>query len=61
MDDLGRVVAEAELAWPDEHVAVLLPAQDRKPFADTGWTTFLPGDPNLYESLTDALQKEVPG
>ena len=61
VDDLGRVVAEAELAWPDEHVAVLLPAQDRKPFADTGWTTFLPGDPNLYESLTDALQKEVPG
>ena len=60
VDDLGRVVAEAELAWPDEQIAVLLPDQDRKLFVDAGWTTFLPGDPNLYESLTDALHKEVP-
>ena len=60
VDDLGRVVAEAELAWPDEQIAVLLPDQDRKPFADAGWKTFLPSDPNLYESVTDALQKAVP-
>ena len=38
----GTVVAEAEAAWPDAHVAVLLPAQESgtAAFSEAGWTVF---------------------
>jgi DEAD/DEAH box helicase domain-containing protein len=38
----GVVVAQAELAWPEQRVAVLLPGEDesRALFADAGWQVF---------------------
>lgn len=43
MDNTGRVVAEAELAWPSTRVAIVLTTQDddRKQFESHGWTVFL--------------------
>ena len=36
----GRVLAEAELAWPEQKVAVLLPLQQpcKRLFEEAGWT-----------------------
>src|SRR5262249_54370151 len=41
-DEQGRVCAEAELAWPSQQVAVLLPEQDgaEADFAAQGWKVF---------------------
>ena len=38
----GRVIAEAELAWPGRKAAVLLPEQQAwsGPFEEVGWTVF---------------------
>jgi len=42
MDDKGRVIAEAELAWPDATAAVLMPgtATDSALFVEQGWHVF---------------------
>ena len=45
-DDRGDVLAEAELAWPDERLVVLTPGQDdMKPiWVDEGWTVMVLSD-----------------
>jgi DEAD/DEAH box helicase domain-containing protein len=43
-DEQGRVCAEAELAWPDKQVAVVLPERSAAPdiFRERGWSVFDP-------------------
>jgi DEAD/DEAH box helicase domain-containing protein len=43
-DEQGRVCAEAELAWPDKRVAVVLPERSAAPdtFRGRGWSVFDP-------------------
>ena len=43
-DDQGRVCAEAELAWPDRRIAVVLPERSAAPetFRGRGWSVFDP-------------------
>jgi DEAD/DEAH box helicase domain-containing protein len=54
-DTLGRVVAQSELAWPDQRVAVLLPdaADDREAFLNQAWRIFLCDD--ALQSILQAL------
>jgi DEAD/DEAH box helicase domain-containing protein len=43
-DDGGRVCAEAELAWPDQRIAVVLPERSAgsESFRERGWNVFDP-------------------
>ena len=43
-DEKGRVCGEAELAWPDKQVAVVLPEryEAAETFRERGWTVFDP-------------------
>ena len=53
----GRVIAEAEVAWPDRKVAVL-PAEQRvwtALFEEAGWTVFDDTAENLTESVAGIL------
>ncbi len=52
-DASGEVVAEAELAWEAKRIAVLLPGQDKRSFAEAGWIVFLPDAPDLAAALTE--------
>ncbi len=57
-DDEGRVCADAELAWEDRLLAVLLPerSESMEAFQQQGWTVFLaPGltDEQLRELLSE--------
>jgi hypothetical protein len=56
-DEQGRVCAEAELAWPSEKVAVLLPeqAEAAEDFAAQGWKVFSTEDEQ--QKLLDALKE----
>jgi hypothetical protein len=64
MDASGSICAEAELAWPEKKVAVLLPeqAQYEARFSEQGWTVFLAalladGASTLQNALTDTQPK----
>jgi DEAD/DEAH box helicase domain-containing protein len=52
-DDQGRVCAEAELAWPDKQIAVVLPERSAAPetFRGRGW--------NIFDPIASNLTKEV--
>ncbi len=50
------VVAEAELAWPQRRVAVLLGDQPDATFVSEGWTTFRHDSEALAESLVKLLK-----
>ena len=59
----GEVLAEAELAWPDQQLAVILDADQRSCFEAAGWSCWSIEDPpNLNArnttaaSIIDALQ-----
>lgn len=39
-DDRGKVIAEAELAWPQARVAVLVTDDDQDACAQAGWYAF---------------------
>jgi len=54
-DDEGRVCADAELAWEDRLLAVLLPerSEGMEAFEQQGWTVFLAPD------LTDEQLREL--
>ena len=53
----GRVIAEAELAWPQRQVAVLLPEQREwaTAFDVAGWRVFEAGAEKLGEAVAAAL------
>ena len=55
-DDNGRVLAEAELAWPKRRVAVLHGEQAEKAdlFEQVGWRTYSPDD-NLADRVTSSV------
>lgn len=55
-DAAGRVVAEAELAWPDSHVAALLAGESATPFEQAGWQAFPADLPDLLAKLASVLQ-----
>ena len=57
-DASGQVLAEAELGWEGEQVAVLMPGQQSQPFVDYGWRTFLQDTADLTRPLADALGGE---
>ena len=56
-DDAGQVVAEAELAWPSLHTAVLLPEQDvhKMRFERAGWRVFTADAEDLGGALVESL------
>src|SRR5262249_23186713 len=51
-DSTGRVCAEAELAWPDARIAVVLPERTEAAavFLDRGWSVF--GPANFPDDMT---------
>ena len=49
----GQVIAEAELAWEAKRIALLLPDQDRRPFAAAVWRIFSAEAPDLAAVLVD--------
>ena len=57
-DPDGRVVAEAELAWPDARLAVLLGEEGTVPFEEAGWQVVAAGSPDLVATLAAALAAE---
>lgn len=58
--DRGAVIAEAELAWPDRRIAILLPVQggSAAAFAGAGWRVFDSDDDTLCEAIAGALAGE---
>jgi len=59
MDDKGRVIAEAELAWPDATAAVLMPgtATDSGLFVEQGWHVFTADGGELPAALSTLLME----
>lgn len=59
MDDKGRVMAEAELAWPDARTAVLLPGTEAEAalFAGQGWHIFTADGGDLPAELSTLLME----
>lgn len=59
MDDKGRVIAEAELAWPDALTAVLMPgtANDSALFVEQGWHVFTADGGELPAALSTLLME----
>ena len=56
----GRVVAEAELAWEAERLAVIWEAQDGARFDHAGWQTFAADDPALCNRVGEAFEERGP-
>jgi DEAD/DEAH box helicase domain-containing protein len=58
-DERGRVLAEAELAWPDLQVAVLLPEyqDDAAHFEAQGWTAHVATEEAPGQALLDSLKE----
>ena len=54
-DATGRVIAEAELAWPDARLAVFLAEESAAPFEQAGWQAFPANAPDLAAELTSVL------
>jgi len=59
MDDKGRVIAEAEIAWPDALIAVLLPGitTDSALFVEQGWHVFTADGGELPAALSTLLME----
>lgn len=59
MDDKGRVIAEAELAWPDALTAVLMPGTttDSALFVEQGWHVFTADGGELPAALSNLLME----
>ena len=49
----GEVLAEAELAWPEQQLAVILNPDDAEPFEAAGWRCWSIDDPP--EALANAI------
>jgi DEAD/DEAH box helicase domain-containing protein len=62
-DERGRVFAEAELAWPDQQLVVLTPAQDDQSadWRAKGWTVLLSSTEGWAEEVLATLKKEIQG
>ena len=55
----GTIVAQAELGWPDQRVAILLPEESayRPKFEGAGWSTYmLPDAQTSIDEVVDALR-----
>jgi DEAD/DEAH box helicase domain-containing protein len=60
MDAKGRVIAEAEMAWADLRVAVLLPSADgQSHFLDAGWYCVCISDAATLTALKSKLNEEL--
>jgi len=61
MDEKGRVIAEAELAWPDVRTAVLLPDSGAEAalFAGQGWHSFTADGSELPDELRTLLMETL--
>ena len=53
------MIAEAELAWPDRQVAVLLPEQREWTalFADAGWKVVEEGTESFVDMVVESLNQ----
>jgi putative helicase len=65
MDADDRVFAEAELAWPDRKVAVLMPSDqdgldnpDREKMTGMGWTVFVASSESVPDELPALLKND---
>ena len=61
-DDAGKVVAHAELAWPSQRIAVLLPNQEhhRMHYEESGWRVLaVEPEGGLSGALLDALAEAL--
>jgi len=56
LGDDGRIVADAELAWPDRRVAVLLAGGDEAAFVAGGWRVVEATATDLSSRLLDVLR-----
>ncbi|MGU1495528.1 DEAD/DEAH box helicase [Pseudomonas aeruginosa] len=61
LDEKQRVLAEAELAWPSQRVAVFLPefAETLSVFEQQGWHCFVADGEELPEPLTNILMETL--
>ncbi|MCY1448053.1 hypothetical protein D9M71_647000 [compost metagenome] len=61
MDEKGRVIAEAELAWPDARTAVLQPDTEvgAALFAGQGWHSFTADGSGLPDELRTLLMETL--
>ena len=61
MDEKGRVIAEAELAWPDVRTAVLLQNSGAVAalFAGEGWHSFTADGSELPDELRTLLMETL--
>ncbi|MCF5517224.1 DEAD/DEAH box helicase [Pseudomonas sp. PA-3-11C] len=61
MDEKGRVIAEAELAWPDARTAVLLPdtGAEAALFTGQGWHSFTADGSELPDELNTLLMETL--
>ena len=57
-DRTGRILAEAELAWAERKVAVLLPDAAAAEFESAGWRAFFADSENLVEWVARTLAEE---
>mgnify|MGYP007112119123 CR=1 FL=1 len=56
LDDKGRIVAEAEMGWEVQRVAILLPETGAEAkFAAAGWTCFMAADGPVPTELKNKL------
>jgi DEAD/DEAH box helicase domain-containing protein len=56
-DDDGRVLGEAELAWPEQRLAALLDGDSPDPFEEAGWTCLFLSRIANKEILFETFQK----
>jgi DEAD/DEAH box helicase domain-containing protein len=56
LTDEGKIVAQAELGWPDQRVVVLLPDERmyQSDFEQAGWTAY--GLPDVQTTLDELLE-----
>lgn len=57
-DGAGRIVAEAELAWPDARTAVLLDMRFRSDFEAQGWAVFLADNVDVSDVVASLSKGE---
>ena len=57
LDDRGRVIGEAEMAWPSKRIALLMANDGAAPFTAAMWTCFVVDQNALPEELMQGLRE----
>lgn len=56
MDQVGCVMGDAELAWPQKNVAIVLPSGSAEPFTASGWKVLSADSADIASSVVALLQ-----